>query len=338
MHFPPDFYGKLRDYGELSIVRALSSGLSLFYPPNLQPDNNIISDDFVRSNNSVETFWNKHTVTTSRFRTTWESDHYFRWLCRTHPLLFEYMEFDTPRAGQRVLDYGCGPGNDVYRLLVQSNADRVSAVDVSRRAIELARKRLALYPAITSRVEFKQIRDSEQLYLPFDAASFDHINCAGVLMHTSDPRAILSEFRRVLKHTGDALVMVYVKPSVYYHLYVPWFLQLYSGRFQGMSTDEAFQRSTDGENCPISKCFTIPDFEHLAHDAGFSVEYRGGYFTRTELWVTKRFLGQALNDFVLSEVHRTALARMSIDERGFPCIESGFTAGLSGVFRLVPRL
>ncbi len=41
--------------------------------------------------------------------------------------------------------YGCGPGNDLVGFLLWGHARQVIGIDISRKALELARRRLALH-------------------------------------------------------------------------------------------------------------------------------------------------------------------------------------------------
>src|SRR5688500_9434219 len=67
------------------------------------------------------------------------------------------------RAGQRVLDVGCGPGALTRRLAEIVGPENVSAVDPSEPFLEACRARV---PGIDARV-------SPAESLPFDDASFD---------------------------------------------------------------------------------------------------------------------------------------------------------------------
>ena len=52
--------------------------------------------------------------------------------------------------GEVILDYGCGPGNDLVGYALYTGARRIVGVDVSPRALELARDRLALHGIVRS--------------------------------------------------------------------------------------------------------------------------------------------------------------------------------------------
>ena len=102
-------------------------------------------------------------------------------------------------AGRDVLEIGCGAGLDLVRFA--RGGARVTGVDVSSTAIELARDycRAAKVPA--------ELLEADGTRLPFPAASFDLVYCAGVLPFAADPAAIVREAHRVLRPGGEAIFM-----------------------------------------------------------------------------------------------------------------------------------
>ena len=66
--------------------------------------------------------------------------------------------------------------------------------------------------------------------------------------HLSDPDAALRELHLVLHPGGTGCVMVYNRDSVWFHLWVAYERMLVEGEFAGASVEEAFRRSTDGED------------------------------------------------------------------------------------------
>jgi len=95
-------------------------------------------------------------------------------------------------AGAAVLDAGCGPG--AYAEILVERGARVTAVDVSPRMVEHARRRLG------DRVEVR-LADLEQP-LPFDTGAFDGIVAPLSLDYLRDLAPVYREFRRVLRHPG----------------------------------------------------------------------------------------------------------------------------------------
>ena len=93
---------------------------------------------------SVDRYWSSHTVNSTPFRSASASEKYLEWRFAEYPLFREFMGLWGDHTGHVVLDYGCGPGNDVTGFLLYSGADRVVGVDVSKKALELARARIEL--------------------------------------------------------------------------------------------------------------------------------------------------------------------------------------------------
>ncbi len=96
---------------------------------------------------------------------------------------------------------------------------------------------------------------------------------------------------------------------------------------------QAFSRNTDGEHCPIARCYAPEEFTALCKDVGFRVEYVGGYFSLHELQVLKQLGAKALQDERLAAVHREFLGSFAYDEQGYPLYQ-GKHAGIGGVYHL----
>ena len=95
------------------------------------------------------------------------------------------------RAGERVLDLGCGAGRFVAALR-DAGADPVG-VDIAEAALQRARRNV---PGADLRATTEEIPD----------ASVDLVWCSEVLEHVPDTAGFLSEARRVLKTGGRILV------------------------------------------------------------------------------------------------------------------------------------
>jgi ubiquinone/menaquinone biosynthesis C-methylase UbiE len=243
------------------------------------------------------------------------------------------MELDADHADDVVLDYGCGPGNDLVGFSVRGKARRVIGLDVSMRALELARGRLALHGLDSSRVELMQVSDAAPA-IPLGTGSVDYLYCEGVLHHASHPAEILSELRRVLRTGGRGHLMVYNRNSLWFHLYTAYSRQVVDGAFPGLSVDDAFQRNTDGEDCPIARAYRPEEFAALCRDAGFRVEFLGGYFASLELDLFRSTLQPALADSRLAVEQREFLSNLTVSTDGYPRYKRRY-AGVGGVFRVI---
>jgi SAM-dependent methyltransferase len=240
------------------------------------------------------------------------------------------MELNADHSPDIVLDYGCGPGNDLVGFAVRGKARRVIGMDVSMRALLLARSRLALHGLDSSRVELIQVSDGEPR-LPLAAGEIDYLYCEGVLHHTTHPDAILSELMRVLRAGGRGHIMVYNRHSLWFHLYTAYVRQIVDGAFPGLSADDAFQRNTDGEDCPIARAYRPEEFATLCRSAGLRVSYLGGYFARQELALFKKTLPVALADPRLPAEQLEFMSKLIVDADGYPRYEGNY-AGIGGVF------
>jgi ubiquinone/menaquinone biosynthesis C-methylase UbiE len=280
----------------------------------------------------VEDYWGDHTVNATPFATRRASARYLEWRFEEHPLFREFSGLWGAHDGEVVLDYGCGPGNDVVGFLLHTNAARVIGMDVSRKALELARRRVALHKIPRRRVRLIKLNEAEpEIPLPDD--SVDYLQAQGVIQHVSDPARTLRELHRVLRPGGQGRVMVYNRESVWLHLYTAYVVRLLEGRYSEMAVEDAFQRTTDGEDCPIARCWRAGDFIALCNQAGFHAEFLGGYLSRHELEQLSRYRRQATGDSRLAEEHRGFLETLVLDDRGLP-MHRGMHAGVGGAYVL----
>jgi SAM-dependent methyltransferase len=231
-----------------------------------------------------------------------------------------------------VLDYGCGPGDDVTGLALYSGADQVIGLDISDTALGLAAHRLGLHGLDASRVRLGQVRDGIA-QIPLEDASVDYVHCGGVLHHTSSPTDLLREFRRVLRPGGRGFVMVYNSDSIWLHLYVAYEKMLHDDAFAGLPLDEAFTRLTDGPECPISRHYSFAEMTRLCEDAGLSARYAGGYLSRHELRQIDAHWAVAIADERLDDAHRDFLRELRFDRAGLPML-GRHHAGIGGVYHL----
>lgn len=100
------------------------------------------------------------------------------------------------RAGDRVLDLGCG-GGTFTGIAAQSGAASVLGVDIAEAALARARR---AHPQL----EFESVPASGPL--PFDDNRFDLVWASEVIEHIADTAAWLSEVRRVLAPGGRVAI------------------------------------------------------------------------------------------------------------------------------------
>ena len=284
---------------------------------------------------AVDKYWGDHTVAASPFKTADESARNLSWLYGDYPLSQELLGIWGTHDNQVILDYGCGPGNATTGFALFSRAGRVIGMDISEKALLLAKSRLELHGFTEDKISLILKSDSDPS-IPLENNSVDFINCQGVLQHTSDPLAIMKEFSRVAKPGANCTIMVYNADSLYFHLYTAYEKIIVEKAFPGLTVHEAFSKNTDGENCPIARCYEPGEFLDLCRAAGFDAIYEGGYFARAELRALGKYRQTAISDEILDARHKDFLNQLVFDLRGYPMYKGKF-AGVGGVYKLYKR-
>ena len=119
---------------------------------------------------------------------TWDPAAYAQNAGFVHGLAGGVVEWLGPKAGERILDLGCGDGQLTERL-AQLGAI-VTGVDADQRMVEAAKARgVDAHCAMAER-------------LPFEDASFDAVFSNAALHWVRDQDAMMAEVRRVLKPGG----------------------------------------------------------------------------------------------------------------------------------------
>jgi SAM-dependent methyltransferase len=278
--------------------------------------------------NAVEQYWTDHNVTLHRTYPSAEASLAdFHW---RNAQYFGYIALMPVSGadGLTVLDFGCGPGHDLVGFATQSRPQRLIGMDISRSSLAEAKARLVLHGV---RTELHHL-DAANPRLPIPDASVDLVHSSGVLHHTPIMDSILAELRRVLKPGGQARFMVYHADSLWMHLYVAYERQIVQGIDSNLDLAEAFQKSTDGPGCPISRCFTQSQFDKRASATGFRLESFGVAVSAWEMTLLpKRFA--AIMDPRLPATSRDFLAGLRFDEHGLPLARRGVHAGVDGCYR-----
>jgi ubiquinone/menaquinone biosynthesis C-methylase UbiE len=282
-----------------------------------------------RRSTPVERYWNRHTVNSAPFESASASTEYLEWRFGQYPLFRELMDLWGSHDRETILDYGCGPGDDVTGFLLHTGA-RVLGADISQKALGLTASRLALHGFDRARYELLRISDAAP-GLPLDDASVHYVHCAGVIQHTTAPELVLRELARVLRPGGRGRIMVYNRDSLYFHYYTAYVRRIVEGLFAGLTPDQAFARNTDGPECPVSRAFRPAEFCELGRRAGFEIDFLGGYFADVELDLWRASGEDALAEPSLGEEHKDFLRRLANDADGYPCFE-GHYAGVGGVY------
>ena len=109
--------------------------------------------------------------------------------------------------GKSVLEVGCGIGTDTVEF-AKAGA-RVTAVDLSPKSLEIARKRFEVYGLDATLVE----ANAEALSKTIPPQPYDLVYSWGVIHHTPNPGNALEEFRKYCRRETEVRVMVYAKWS-----------------------------------------------------------------------------------------------------------------------------
>ena len=204
------------------------------------------------------------------------------------PCLQEMAQF-SQWPGKRVLEIGCGIGTDLRQF--SRGGARVVGLDLTLEGVRMAQKAFAVFGLSGDFI----VADAEAL--PFVSDTFDLIYSNGVIHHTPDIAAALSEIHRVVKVGGESLIMVYHRNSYFARLIVqavliptirillwlfpqgilPGWLRLPTGiqniyriTFEkGFSPETVFAASTDlsmpgaGNSNPLSRAYSRHDAAHM---------------------------------------------------------------------------
>lgn len=281
---------------------------------------------------SVARYWTDHNVSLHRkFSSAQESLDYLAWRNDQYLGYAELMPV-AGYSGASILDYGCGPGHDMVGFSHYSRPTRLVGLDVSSSSLAEAAERLRLHSGF---VEFV-LQRPEATVLPFADASFDLVHSSGVLHHILDPLPVIAELNRVCRPGGQAQIMIYNADSVWMHLYVAYQKMIVEAQYAGLDMKAAFARSTDGENCPVARCYRASEFATILEKAGFEVtSIDASIACNPEMsLLPKRY--DAILDQRLPSESRKFLAYLTFDNRGRP-VHNGRVAGIGLCFRARKR-
>ena len=116
------------------------------------------------------------------------------------------------RPGQRLLDFGCGPGTISVGLARAVAPGEMHGIDMDEAQIERA-----VSVAASQGQENAVFHVGDVIDLPFEDSLFDVAHCRSVLMHVPDTAAVLSEVRRVLKPGGIIACREMICESAFTH-------------------------------------------------------------------------------------------------------------------------
>jgi ubiquinone/menaquinone biosynthesis C-methylase UbiE len=159
------------------------------------------------------------------------------WAQKGYPLLSSVITYPALK-GKKVLDIAVGTGWSTEQF-VRAGAE-VTAIDLTPTAVEITKKRLALYGLSAT------VLTADAQNLPFPDASFDFVLAFGCLMHMPDTQKAINEIHRVLKPGGTAAAMMYYKHSLHFWYYIFLGKGILRGKLLSMGIQELSNRYTDG--------------------------------------------------------------------------------------------
>lgn len=225
----------------------------------------------------------------------------------------------TIPTGQRtrnILDLGCGPG--FWTVCLAEYSERLTAADLTDRALQLAEKRANCYGL--KNITFSR-ENAESL--TFDASVFSHVNCQGVIHHTPNTEACVKEIARVLEDGGSASLSVYYKNILLRNWkrirWIGKLLGLFGAKLSGRGREGIFSEESpeeivrlyDGKENPIGKSYTKKEFSDLL-EPYFEVEEMYLHFFPARALpfriprVLHRFLDRNLGFMVYASVKKKA--------------------------------
>ena len=122
-------------------------------------------------------------------------------------LTVDYGRLDL-RAGERLLDLGCGFGRHSYEAL--KRGAEVVACDLARPEVEQVRDlaRLLVAEGEVGESVMAAPVQGDAVELPFDDDSFDRVIASEVLEHVTDDESAFAELARVLRPAGRLAVTI----------------------------------------------------------------------------------------------------------------------------------
>lgn len=272
-------------------------------------------------------YWSKHTVhvESKSFHTRMDSLKYFDWRCSEYPGYLDLMPVNN-KSNLSILDFGCGPGHDLVGFLEYSKPKNVIAVDVSAKALKIAKKRTTLHPG-GKEIQFIKSVDSRTLNV--QSESIDYIHSSGVLHHILPMGEVMKELGRLLKKDGKMRIMVYNRNSIWRQLYCTYVLQQVEKSIDGsLSPDEAFKRSTDGPDCPISNSYTFDELRKLGETYKLKAQLIGTSISKHELDIFSRFYDRAMGSDKIDLEGKQFLSEL-VNINGVPTNRDGLVAGIN---------
>jgi ubiquinone/menaquinone biosynthesis C-methylase UbiE len=242
------------DTGDARLGGRLARLLASVQTTKAEPTAEILTGDGYKD--QVQTQWNTNPVGSHYARES--QPHTREWFLEIErhrygvyaPWMPRMMEF-ADHAGQDVLEIGGGIGTDLAQFAAHGAS--VTDVDLSAGHLRLAEENFGLRGLQGRFIQ----HDAEAL--PFPDRSFDLVYSNGVLHHTPNTAAVVSEIWRVLRPMGRAIVMIYAERSLHFWRKLVWELGVKERRLDEMSIGEIMSQSVErsaNDARPLVKVYT----------------------------------------------------------------------------------
>lgn len=177
------------------------------------------------------------------------------------PHIPPFAQFERWR-GKQVLELGCGIGTDT--LSFARAGAHVTAVDISERSLEIARKRARAHELDNIRFVCGDVENLPRFLKP---EPYDLIYSFGALHHTLRPDRVVAHIRRGFMAPGGALkIMLYNRCS----WKVLWILATY-GSLRFWQLERLIAKHSEAQTgCPVTWTYTPKTARELLE--GFVVE------------------------------------------------------------------
>jgi 2-polyprenyl-3-methyl-5-hydroxy-6-metoxy-1,4-benzoquinol methylase len=215
---------------------------------------------------AVEKYWNdrpcnlRHSLKEAGTREYFDEVERRKYMVEPH--IPGFADFERWR-GKKVLEIGCGLGTDTMNFA--RHGAQVTAVDLSEKSLELARRRARVF-GLEDRITFIQA-DAEHLSERVPAESYDLIYSFGVIHHTPHPERVLEQLRQFAKPDTTVKIMVYNRRS----WKVLWILARY-GKGAFWELDRLIATHSEAQTgCPVTYVYSKRQGAELLAHGDFQV-------------------------------------------------------------------
>jgi len=217
---------------------------------------------------SVKKYWDDRPCNIRHSSSEFGTKQYFdeveakRYFVESHNP--EFAEFARWKD-KDVLEIGCGIGTDTINF-ARAGA-RVTAIDVSKKSINIAKKRAEVF-GLSNQIEFIEMSAEDMSELIRVGAKFDFIYSFGVIHHTPNPQRVFNQLPDLMKPDAKCRFMLYYR----YSWKVFRILATY-GRLKFWKVDEIVADHSEAQfGCPITFTYTKKSAKRSLNEAGLSVK------------------------------------------------------------------